>query len=74
MSLIYEERLSDSPFVETMTHGWTVSDGSPIRPAECHWHIVLVRQNGNVAACVASDQARTMTATVVNISCGAIMD
>ena len=29
---------------------------------------------GNVAAFVASDQARTMTATVVNISCGAIMD
>ena len=29
---------------------------------------------GNVAAFVASDQARTMTATDVNISCGAIMD
>jgi enoyl-[acyl-carrier-protein] reductase (NADH) len=29
---------------------------------------------GNVAAFVASDQARTMTATEVNISCGAIVD
>ncbi|HEX2033713.1 MAG TPA: SDR family oxidoreductase [Chloroflexota bacterium] len=29
---------------------------------------------GNVAAWVASDQARTITATDVNISCGAIMD
>jgi enoyl-[acyl-carrier-protein] reductase (NADH) len=29
---------------------------------------------GNVAALVASDQARTMTATEVNISCGAMMD
>jgi 3-oxoacyl-[acyl-carrier protein] reductase len=29
---------------------------------------------GNVAAFLASDQARTMTATDVNISCGAIMD
>jgi NAD(P)-dependent dehydrogenase (short-subunit alcohol dehydrogenase family) len=29
---------------------------------------------GNVAAFVTSDQARTMTATDVNISCGAIMD
>jgi len=29
---------------------------------------------GNVAAFVASDHARTMTATEVNISCGAIMD
>jgi 3-oxoacyl-[acyl-carrier protein] reductase len=29
---------------------------------------------GNVAAWVASDQARTITATEVNISCGALMD
>ena len=29
---------------------------------------------GNVAAFVASDQARTLTATEVNISCGALMD
>jgi enoyl-[acyl-carrier-protein] reductase (NADH) len=29
---------------------------------------------GNVAAFVASDQARSMTATEVNISCGALMD
>ena len=29
---------------------------------------------GNVAAFVASDQARTLTGTVVNISCGALMD
>ena len=29
---------------------------------------------GNVAAFVASDQARTLTGTEVNISCGALMD
>ena len=29
---------------------------------------------GNVAAFVASDHARTLTATEVNISCGALMD
>jgi 3-oxoacyl-[acyl-carrier protein] reductase len=29
---------------------------------------------GNVAAFAASDQARTMTATSLNISCGAIVD
>ena len=29
---------------------------------------------GNVAAFVASDQARTMTSTAINISCGAIVD
>jgi 3-oxoacyl-[acyl-carrier protein] reductase len=29
---------------------------------------------GNVAAFLASDRARTLTATDVNISCGALMD
>jgi enoyl-[acyl-carrier-protein] reductase (NADH) len=29
---------------------------------------------GNVAAFVASEQARTLTGTEVNISCGALMD
>ncbi len=29
---------------------------------------------GNVAAFLASDQARAMTSTVVNISCGALVD
>jgi AraC-like DNA-binding protein len=43
MSLIYEERLSDSPYVETITHGQTVSDGSTIRPAECNWHMIFVK-------------------------------
>jgi hypothetical protein len=47
MSIIYEERPSASPYVETITHGRTASDGSPTRPAECHWHMVIVRQNGD---------------------------
>jgi hypothetical protein len=48
MSIIYEERLSDSPYVETITHGRTVSDGSPIRPAECHWHMVFTLYDGRM--------------------------
>lgn len=47
MSLIYEERLSDSPYIEKITRGQTIGDGSPIRPAEIHWHMVFVRQHGN---------------------------
>ena len=46
MSIIYEERSSDSPYVETITHGRTASDGSTIRPAERHWHMVFVSHNG----------------------------
>jgi hypothetical protein len=48
MSIIYEERLSDSPYVETVTHGRTASNGSTIRPAEINWHMVFVRYNGSL--------------------------
>ena len=34
MIIIYEEKTLDSPYVETIMRGWTVSDGSTIRPAE----------------------------------------
>jgi hypothetical protein len=48
MSIINEERSSDSPYVETIMHGWTASDGSTIRPSEVHWHMVFARHNGCV--------------------------
>lgn len=40
------ERESDSPYVESIMHGRTLSDDSPTRPAECHWHMVFVRKDG----------------------------
>jgi AraC-like DNA-binding protein len=52
MSLVYEERGSDSPLVETITHGYTVSDGSTIRPAEICWHLVLSKYHGKMDAMV----------------------
>ncbi len=48
MSLSYEERLSDSPYVEKVTHGWTTGEGSTIRPAEVSWHMVLARHSGGM--------------------------
>lgn len=48
MTIVYEERLSDSPYVETVTRGQTVSNGSIIRPAEIHWHMVLRKLDGGV--------------------------
>lgn len=41
MSIISEERGTDSPYIETVTRGWTVGSGSTIRPAEIHWHLIL---------------------------------
>lgn len=46
MSLSYEERLSDSPYVEKVTRGWTTGQGSTIRPAEINWHMILTRHSG----------------------------
>jgi AraC-like DNA-binding protein len=46
MSLSYEERPSDSPYLETVTYGLTTSDGWSVRPAETSWHMVFVRHNG----------------------------
>lgn len=47
MTIISEERPSDSPYVETITRGWTKSDGSAICPAESCWHMVFVKHQGN---------------------------
>lgn len=48
MSMLVEERLSDSPYVEKVMHGHTLGDGSSIRPSEIHWHLVIVRVKGIV--------------------------
>ena len=46
MTILYAVRGSDSPLIETITHGRTVSDGAPSRPAETNWHMVFVRYQG----------------------------
>ncbi len=48
MSLTAKERLSDSPYVEKIIHGYTTSTGSSIRPSEIHWHMVFVKEHGNL--------------------------
>src|SRR5262245_46662909 len=47
MAFIFEDRLSDSPYVETVTRGRTDGNGSTVHPAETRWHMVLVRHNGD---------------------------
>lgn len=68
MSILFEERSSDSPFVETVTRGRTVCAGAPIRPAEVHWHMVLARHNGKATLLVVGPWT---TAGVVMYSEGA---
>jgi AraC-like DNA-binding protein len=50
MSLISEERFSDSPYVEKIMRGWTISEGASIRPAEIRWHMVFVNYPGGTSA------------------------
>lgn len=48
MGIFSEQRESDSPYIECVSHGWIEGEGSTIRPAECHWHMVFVRENGRL--------------------------
>jgi hypothetical protein len=50
MTLDFEVRDSDSPYVETITCGRTLSDGSSIRPAELSWHMVFAKWKGGAHA------------------------
>lgn len=68
MSILFEERESRSPYIETITNGRTVSDGAALRPAEIHWHMVLVRQADDVRLLVVGPWA---TAGIVSYTAGA---
>jgi AraC-like DNA-binding protein len=46
MGFIYEERASDSPYLDAVTRGHSEGEGFTIRPAECQWHMVLARLRG----------------------------
>ena len=48
MSLIFEERQSDSPYVELITTGLTTGSSTTIRPAEVHWHLVIAKFEGGL--------------------------
>jgi len=47
MSFIVQTRPSGSPLVEAVMHGYTEGSVTTIRPAECNWHRVLVRNHGD---------------------------
>lgn len=50
MSIAVAQRASDSPYVETVMHGVTLSAGAPTRPAERHWHMVFSNHAGRTLA------------------------
>jgi hypothetical protein len=48
LSLVFEERPSDSPYIENVCQGWTISDGQTIRPAEICWHMIFSRVGNTI--------------------------
>jgi AraC-like DNA-binding protein len=63
MSLISEARSSDSPYIESVMRGWTVSEGMAVRPAEIHWHMVFVRHPGGTLPLVVGPLTSSGTAS-----------
>lgn len=68
MTILFEERRSDSPYIETVTHGYTPQSGITIRPSEEHWHMCIVRVNGHVMPVVTGP---LMTSGTVTYGAGA---
>ena len=48
MTIVFEECLSDSPYVESVTWGQTINAGAPTRPAEISWHMVFSMHDGRL--------------------------
>jgi AraC-like DNA-binding protein len=46
MVITFDERIPDSPYIESISHGITTAAGELIRPAENSWHMVVVRDWG----------------------------
>jgi AraC-like DNA-binding protein len=63
MSLISEGRPSDSPYIESIMRGWTLQEGSSIRPAEVHWHMVFVKHPGGTTPLVVGPLLASGTAS-----------
>jgi len=48
MNFVMEGRESDSPYVEMIWRGQAGNDYAPTCPADSHWNMLLLRQNGKV--------------------------
>lgn len=68
MSILFEERPSDSPFIDSIMRGRTVSAGSTVRPAEVRWHMVFTKHQGQFYPFVVGPWT---TSGVVNFTEGA---
>ncbi len=48
MTIVFEDRASDSPYLEVVSRGHMATAGTTVRPAETHWHMVFVQEQGRM--------------------------
>lgn len=53
MTIVFEERPSDSPYVDAVIRGQTVRSGSTIRPAASQWHMIIRKLEGTTSLLIA---------------------
>lgn len=63
MTILVEQRMSDSSYIESVMQGQTTSEGSSVRPAECCWHMVFVRAQGTLRPLVVGPWTTAGTAS-----------
>ncbi|MBC7814708.1 MAG: AraC family transcriptional regulator [Burkholderiales bacterium] len=63
MSVIYEDRPSDSPYVQTVWRTETISDGYEMVAADGCWDILVIKQAGDVRLCLAGPTTEAVPIT-----------
>jgi hypothetical protein len=63
MNTLFEERGSDSPFIEAVWRGQAGNDYAPVCPASDRWHLLFLRQNGRVNVSVEGPLTRATPVT-----------
>jgi AraC-like DNA-binding protein len=62
MNLFFDQRMSDSPFVESVWHTQSENAGSFISSAVSHWEMVLMRYKGKTTFTVRGPETKATTA------------
>lgn len=63
MSTLFEERESDSPYIEAVWRGRAGSNYAPICPASSHWHLLFFKENGRIKVLVQGPLTRATPVT-----------
>ena len=63
MNFFMEGRGSDSPYVETIWRGWAGRNYAPTCPADSHWNLLFLKQQGKIQVSVEGPLARAKLKT-----------